>query len=510
MLVARRLGFEATRRAVTVSRERSSPVTITMLRSVPVLPTVVTTAEKRGYHEVGLDRRMKAGVGQYMTYDQIQRRDATNLSQLLKGMRGIEIRQDAKNFNSTVEGTRGVGSCVGFVVDGVPQGQLASQTAMGTPLSPDDADNLIDPSAIGAVEVYSSSERPVEFGPGLEERPPDVPGQPPPTIDFNAQQCNLVVIWTKARLGIPQNTTRAEANERSGGRARPLFPNAAMCEPKPADDTIAEAVVVSLQAAQPQGGPDSAWSAYVSGVLAAVRNSFVMPTDLPLAVFGYPFPIESAPVAQPSKLATNTSIAAAPAFSTVVAFALDSSGDITRLRVAASSLTGAVDTTVLAAVTDAAAAHAFPRLPPSHRADGPVRFDLIVATGQGSVGGHSAILGHLFAPIWTLRRAASLAEGTQPDLGAGAGPTRIGTDSVTLEFAVDDHGRAAMSTVRAVGRATGGETDNADRAFFARVIRSLPGFRFQPALIGGCPIRQMMITGFSLRGAIGIMPGVHQ
>ena len=367
MLVVRRLGFEPTRTAVTVSVEHASPVTLTLVRSVPVLATVVTTAEKRGYHEIGLDRRMKAGAGQYLTYQQIERRQASKLSQLLNGMRGIEVRQDAKNFNPTVEGTRGVASCVGFVVDGVPQAQLASTTVMGSVLAPDDADNLIEPSAIAAIEVYSSSERPVEFGAGLEERPPTPPGQPLPAIDLSAQQCNLVVIWTKARLGIPPSATPAAAGDQSAARARPVFPNVAMCEPPPADDTVALAVVAALQTGQGGGPSDAAWSAYLNRVLSAVRNAFVMPTDLPLGVFGYPFK-ESAPI---SKSASGASTAAAPGFATVVVFSLDSAGGVSRLRVAASSLSGMLDTTILAAVSDAALAHTFPRLPASHRADGP-------------------------------------------------------------------------------------------------------------------------------------------
>ncbi len=458
MLAVRRLGFDPTRTAVTVSRDHASPMTITIVRSVRVLPTVVTTAEKRGYKEVGLDRRMKAGAGQYLTYQQIERRQATKLSQLLNGMRGIQVRQAPKNFNSTVEGTRGVGSCVGFVIDGVPQAQLASTTITGSVLAPDDADNLIDPSAIAAIEVYSSSERPVEFGAGLEERAPTPPGEAAPAIDLNAQQCNLVVIWTKARLGLPEDTGPSTASDRSAARARAVFPNVTMCEPKPADDTIALAVVAALQGGQAQERSDTAWSAYLNGVLGAVRSTFVMPTDLPLKVFGYPFR-ESAPVVASAAAAASPASAAAPGFATVVAFSLDSAGSASRIRVAASSLSGAVDTTILAAVANAAAAHAFPHLPSSHRADGAIRFDLVVSTGQGSVGGHSAILGHLFAPMWPLRRPASLADGTQPDLATGAGPTRIGTDSVTLEFVVDDQGRVAMSTVRAVGLATGGESE---------------------------------------------------
>ena len=152
MLWIRRLGFETTRAPVTAAQGRAEALTFSMVRTVPLLPTVSTTAVTRAYREVGLDGRMRAGIGQFLTYNQIERRHASTLSQLLDQMRGIVVWTHPQNFEASVDGTRGVGSCVGFDVDGVPQTELYNPADLPT----DDADNLMDPAMVGAIEVYSS------------------------------------------------------------------------------------------------------------------------------------------------------------------------------------------------------------------------------------------------------------------------------------------------------------------------------------------------------------------
>jgi hypothetical protein len=211
----------------------------------------------------------------------------------------------------------------------------------------------------------------------------------------------------------------------------------------------------------------------------------------------------------PTPGARQPSLAAAPTLSGVIAFTLDSSGTVSGLRIAASSLSGPADTSVLAAISEADAAHAFPATPQSARSRGTVHFDLIVSTMQPQEARHSLVLGRVFVPIWSLRRAVSVASGTQPSLVAESDPVRVGTDSVALEFVVDDRGRAVMSSLRELnaGRAAAG--DEAVRAFRSRVIRALPDFRFDPALIGACPVPEMMKTGFALNGVVGVVPGIR-
>jgi hypothetical protein len=215
MLVASGVGFLPVRMAVTVAAVSFTSVTVTMAPVIPVLSTVLTTAQKQSaYESVGFDRRMRAGVGQFLTFDQIEKRQAQKLSELLEGLRGILVYEHPRQFSGIVGGTRGPGSCVSFVIDGIPQNLLYSQDAQGSQLPPDDTDNLIVPSAIGAIEVYSSAERPRDFG--VQEGDPlpapadliGAPGRPstPPTVATPATQCVLVLIWTRNRLGIPNGS----------------------------------------------------------------------------------------------------------------------------------------------------------------------------------------------------------------------------------------------------------------------------------------------------------------
>jgi len=487
MLWVRRLGFQPAHVPVTISRDHSRTITVTLVRSVPVLPTVTTTAQARSaMKEVGLDRRMRAGIGQFLTYDQIQKRQVTNLSELLQGMRGIRLTLHPLEFETSVVGTRGVGDCVAFEVDGIPQSLVTDH----------DVDLLADPSTLGAIEVYSSSERPSEFG-GQEERPQIDPRAPPAPV-YVLPKCHLVVIWTRARLGLPAADKGTVASELARTSGRAVFPNIAACEPRPADDTIDVAMYATLQSERTHSGPDTAWSSYVDRILAGLRRAFIMPSDLPLPVFGYPFRERTLVPGKAPSPAAGPVLSVAPALSNVVVFMLDSTGTVSGARVGASSLSGPADTTILAAITDAGASHAFPDAPPSLRREGPIRFDLIVSTARPAMGDRAVVLGRVSVPSWTLRRRASLAEGPQPELGPDRTATASMRDSAsaTLEFVVDEQGRVAMPTVRAI--ATAGATNSEfDRTFVTRLTRALPGFHFEPALIGACPVRQIMTQTFS-------------
>jgi hypothetical protein len=507
MLLARRLGFEAVRVPVTIVRDRSRDVTITLVRSVPVLPTVTTTAQERSaYRAIGLDKRMRAGLGQYLTYDQIERRQATSLSQLLQGMRGLEIWQNQHQFGASVQGTRGAGSCVSYVIDGAPQYQLmdrqGSTGGKDVSIAAESPDNLISPTEVAAVEVYSSAARPAGFG-SLEEHPLGSPGDSTAKLDLNGQQCVLVVIWTRGYLGLaaePEATGTAATEEPEGTHGRPVFPNVAMCEPEPAGDTMRVLLSATLQSGSGPGGSDTTWSGYVDRVLTAVRRAFVMPSDLPMPVFGYPFRMAPLTSGALKAAASEPSLATIPTLSAVIGFTLDSSGAMSGLRVAASSLSGPADTSVLAAIAGVDVTHGFPPIPEPERSQGIVHFDLILSTMQPEEARHTAVLGRVLVPVWTLRRATSVASGTQPRLAAESDPVHVGTDSVVLEFVVDDRGGAVMSSVRELNAGASGRNDEAARAFRSRVIRALPGFRFDPALIGGCPVPEMAQATFAQNG----------
>jgi hypothetical protein len=241
-----------------------------------------------------------------------------------------------------------------------------------------------------------------------------------------------------------------------------------------------------------------------------VRGAFVMPSDLPIPMFGSPFGLTAATTGPRTPTAARRSLATAPTLSSVITFTLDSSGTVHGLRIAASSLSGPADTSLLAAITEAGETHAFPAIPASAPLPGPVHFDLVVSTTPSDGAAYSTVLGRVLVPVWPLRRQVSVASGPQPNLAAADGDAiRVGSDSVTLEFVVDDRGRAVMSTVRELNQGRGAPNDEVARAFRSRVIRALPEFRFEPALIGACPVPEMLRTGFAENGVIGAVPALN-
>ena len=89
-----------------------------------------------------------------------------------------------------------------------------------------------------------------------------------------------------------------------------------------------------------------------------------------------------------------------------------------------------------------------------------------------------------------LGRAAALAPGDQPVFPSTRTDATTPPDSAVFEFVVDETGRAVASTGRAISRAShlGYPTY---LSFVSRVARTLSAYRFDPALIGGCSVRQV-------------------
>lgn len=205
LLWVRHIGFHAARMPITVLQQRPTAVTITLVPTVPSLPTVTTTAQVRaGYHDVGLDQRMQAGLGQFVTYDQIVRRHATQVTQLLQGLRGVSVGEmpalvDGSFLQGvTVHGARGPGSCASLAIDGAAQGVVDSR----------DIDNLIQPSDVGAIEVYTAP----DASAGLRGAPLAVPPQPPGLAHPpDPVQCTLIALWTRKRLGISASHRGADS-----------------------------------------------------------------------------------------------------------------------------------------------------------------------------------------------------------------------------------------------------------------------------------------------------------
>jgi hypothetical protein len=486
MLWVHGVGFEPTRVAVTLSVARPRTVTITVAPALHILAPVVTTERfPVGYADVGLDKRIQVGIGQFLTLDQIEDKHAIQLTDLLQGMRGIEI-QRLPNGEAFVKGTRGVGigsaaSCWTTFVDGVPQSVVGS---LRFPRAPVADYEVIDPADVGAIEVYQPSERPAGFNAG-------------------AQFCGVIAVWTRTRLGLAGGDTttadglavatriaalRAQASRPPETIAEADFPRATACQPPTAIDTTRLNVYAILQSGA--HAVDSAWLDYSNGVFSAFRQAFVLPSQVTLPVFGYASAAVTKANWKPSGLAV------APTLSSVVSFTLGPTGALVESHVAVSSLAAEADTSILAAVEGAASTHAFPAMPPVEPQPPSVRFDAIVTTRPPDSTQHGIVVGQIKVPEWALLRAAALAPGSQPVLEVPRASSAQTHDSATFEFVIDETGKPNMATARVISRVWQ-VADSAHLGFIASVVRVLPAFRFEPAEIGACPVRQLTLQLFA-------------
>ncbi len=173
---------------------------------------------------VALERRLRLGNGQFLTADQIRRRSAISVSDLLKGMLGVQVQ--SVGLSTVVVMSRGLGAgrslggqCIpAYFVDGVMVGTetqvsvaldsllyatggqapgstraSAEGTVVGTSgLIPRDVgpDQFVNPNDIETLEVYNSST------------------QIPPEFSQYNGGCGIVAIWTKR--GKPTITEESE------------------------------------------------------------------------------------------------------------------------------------------------------------------------------------------------------------------------------------------------------------------------------------------------------------
>ena len=179
----RALGFAPQRLTLDVrtSERRTLDLTLDDAKARELAPvSIVGRAEK--FDRTGFDDRHKAGLGQFITEEEIARRGVFDTEQVLWNVLGARVVWDG--HENVVRFTRPAGSgrsggtyttlCApAYWVDGIPM-------ARPVPGFPEDVNTFVKPRDIRGIEVYTSpSQAPAQY------RRPDV-------------ECGVVMIWTKA------------------------------------------------------------------------------------------------------------------------------------------------------------------------------------------------------------------------------------------------------------------------------------------------------------------------
>lgn len=172
-VLARRVGSSPEPRVVSLPPERVTEVAFVLRPAPTQLETVVVRdAATVGLQRVGFEARRQGGMGHYITAEQIAQQRPSRMTDLLRGVPGVQVVSDGRG-RQMIRGTRDGGQgCVEIFVDGV------SSMDAGEGL-----DTQVPPSEIAAVEVYSASAVPADF---------TRPGR---------GSCGAVAVWTKTRVG---------------------------------------------------------------------------------------------------------------------------------------------------------------------------------------------------------------------------------------------------------------------------------------------------------------------
>jgi hypothetical protein len=161
LLEVRRIGYLLGQRPVDLRSGRSVSQDIT-LSSIVSLDSVRVVAQRNRYRDYEL-RARRSGAGRFISEADIQRRNPIEVSDILRMMPGFRIV--GSGLDARVVSSRGrislvQGDCVAnVVIDGIPNQDI----------------NLLRPSDIGALEVYSG------IGASMQYNSP----------------CGVVMIWTK-------------------------------------------------------------------------------------------------------------------------------------------------------------------------------------------------------------------------------------------------------------------------------------------------------------------------
>ena len=139
--------------------------------AVKVAPLILTVTRDRYLESKGFYERMQSNTGDYMTGEQIRRRNAYNLPDLLRGMRGVKIQRVNTRNEVYITGT----NCLPqIVLDGVTVRWGGRQLVTLQSL-----DDLVPTQHIDAIEVYRA-------GSGA-----------PPEYQGPNSACGIILLWTR-------------------------------------------------------------------------------------------------------------------------------------------------------------------------------------------------------------------------------------------------------------------------------------------------------------------------
>ena len=178
LLVVRRIGYAPTSGIIDVPSTDTLRLAYTLARATTTLDTVRIKETRISMRMKEFDERRLAGVGQFITQEQIERRGSREVGDYLRTLSSIEVsRMTSQAFAGTIALSKREGGSVG----GDGSGACPMQVMLDGIVLPRffNLDLLPPPKQVAGIEVYSGAATiPPQFG-GPDRR------------------CGLILIWTR-------------------------------------------------------------------------------------------------------------------------------------------------------------------------------------------------------------------------------------------------------------------------------------------------------------------------
>lgn len=174
LMVVRRIGYAPTSGMIEVSLKDTLRLSYTLSRSIVAMDTIRVSERRVSLRMLEFEGRRNQGQGQFITQEQIEKRNALQAFDYLRQMRGIDVsRLTNKAFAGTVALSKREGNISG--------GGCAMQILLDGIVLPGNfnLELLPPPKQLAGIEVYSGAATvPAQFG-GVDRR------------------CGLIAFWTR-------------------------------------------------------------------------------------------------------------------------------------------------------------------------------------------------------------------------------------------------------------------------------------------------------------------------
>lgn len=181
VLIIRRAGYRPTSTIVEVLASDTLRPSYALERAPTMLDAAIVTAAAVSRRNLEFDNRRKRGLGEFMTADEINRRNSVYTTELMRRFTSINVSPSAQNFSGGLPhyyafNRREAGSLTDAQQQYCPMTVYVDNIAMPTPFN---LDLLPSPRNLMGIEVYN--------GPATI---------PPQFAGFN-RGCGVILVWTK-------------------------------------------------------------------------------------------------------------------------------------------------------------------------------------------------------------------------------------------------------------------------------------------------------------------------